>query len=121
MTSKIELKDMRFYAYHGVAPQENIVGNTFIVDLLLTTSADKSLLSDNLKDTINYAEAYETVKQEMSRPSKLLEHIAGRILYALKNRFPQLKAIRIKISKLNPPFGGEVHSAAVILEESWNQ
>lgn len=116
MTSKIELKEMRFYAYHGVAPQETVVGNTFIVDLLLTAPLEQAVRSDNLNDTINYAEVYELVKEEMSLPSRLLEHVAGRILGALKRRFPLLEAARISVSKLNPPFGGEVRSAAVILE-----
>lgn len=39
MTTKIELRRMTFYAYHGVAPQETRVGNTFIVDLILTDSS----------------------------------------------------------------------------------
>ena len=42
MTTKIELRRMTFYAYHGVAPQETRVGNTFIVDLILTAPFETS-------------------------------------------------------------------------------
>ena len=82
MTTKIELRRMTFYAYHGVAPQETRVGNTFIVDLILTAPLENAVWSDDLSDTINYATVYETVKAEMAIPSRLLEHAAGRILKA---------------------------------------
>lgn len=119
MTTKIELKDMKFYAYHGVALQEKMVGNTFIISLMFTAPLQKATLSDELEDTINYASVYEIVKHEMEIPSKLIEHAAGRILNALKNAFPQIEALELKLSKLNPPFGGDVYSASIILNETY--
>lgn len=119
MTTKIELKAMKFYAYHGVMPQETIVGNHFIVDLILTAPLQQAVVTDKLDDTINYAAVYTVVKQEMNIPSKLIEHAAGRILFALKEQFPALTAIDLKLSKLNPPFGGDIYSASVILSETF--
>lgn len=116
MISKIELKAMRFYAYHGVGIQEQHVGNTFVVDLLLTAPLEKAILSDNLEETINYATLYELVKKEMLQPSLLLEHVAGRILFSIKRQFPQVEEVEVKVAKLNPPFGGDVYSASVILK-----
>lgn len=120
MTSKIELKTLKFYAYHGVAPQETKVGNWFIIDVTLTAPLEAAIRSDALEETINYAEVYEIVKKEMQIPSRLLEHVAGRILDALKVRFPQLRETELKIAKLNPPFGGDVYSAAILLNEKYN-
>ena len=119
MTTKIELRRMTFYAYHGVVPQETRVGNTFIVDLILTAPLGDAVWSDDLNDTVNYATVYETVKAEMAIPSKLLEHVAGRILKALKERLPQITEVEIVLYKLNPPFGGDIHSASIILKESF--
>ncbi|MCC8170690.1 MAG: dihydroneopterin aldolase [Parabacteroides sp.] len=119
MTSKIELEGMRFYAFHGVSPQERTVGNSFVVTLSLTVPVQAAVESDELAHTVNYAEVYESVNEEMKIPSRLLEHVAGRILYALKKRFPQVTTACIKVSKQAPPFGGEVRSASVILEECW--
>ena len=34
-SSYILLKEIRCYAYHGVAPQENLIGNEYIIDLKL--------------------------------------------------------------------------------------
>lgn len=119
MTTSIELKRMNFYAYHGVAPQETVVGNNFLVDLVITASLEQAVNSDNLDDTINYASVYEVVKREMMIPSKLIEHAAGRILRALKESFPLITEVELKLSKLNPPFGGDIHSASIILEEKF--
>lgn len=119
MISKIELKSMKFYSFHGVGEQEKKVGNNFTVDLLLTAPLDKAIYNDSLEDTINYATVYQLIKQEMSIPSELLEHVAGRILIVLKKTFPQLQKVELKISKLCPPFGGDVHSASVILIEDY--
>ena len=119
MTVQIELETMKFYACHGVSPQETRVGNTLVVNLVLTAPLEKAVASDDLEDTINYAVVYEAAKREMAIPSKLLEHAAGRILAALEDTFPQLLAIELKLSKLNPPFGGDVYSASVILRESY--
>ena len=120
MTTTIELREITFYAYHGVAPQETQVGNTFVVDLVLTAPLEKAVYSDDLDDTINYAEVYETVKAEMRIPSKLLEHLAGRIVTALKKRFPPITEIELVLAKKNPPFGGDVRSAAIRLKESFS-
>lgn len=119
MTTSIELKNIKFYAYHGVMEQERIVGNQFVVDALLTVPLERAMDSDHLDDTINYALIYEVIKLEMLIPSNLLEHVAGRTLNALKRTFPQLSAIELKVSKLNPPIEGEIWSASVIIRQTY--
>ena len=99
-------------------PRRNAAGD--VVDLILTAPLEQAVKSDELDDTINYAAVYAVVKEQMDIPSKLIEHVAGRILYALKERFPQLAAVELKLSKLNPPFGGDVHSASIILGETFS-
>ncbi len=117
MTTKIELKSMNFYAYHGVDPQETRVGNSFTVDLEVTVDAVRAIENDSLEGTVDYAEIYDVVKSEMDVPSKLMEHVAGRIVKALRRRFPRIGHIRLKVAKQNPPLGGDVQSAAVLLED----
>jgi dihydroneopterin aldolase len=119
MRLTIALREMKFHAYHGVAPQEAKVGNNFTVDISYSFPTENTCLSDELRDTVSYADVYNTVKAEMSHPSGLLEHVAGRVIGALKAGFPQLSYVRLTIAKLNPPLGGEVHSASVTMEETW--
>ena len=113
---KITLHEMRFYAYHGVFAQEQRVGNHFIVELSFWADIAESLYQDELEETISYAEVYEVIKAEMAIPSRLLEHVVGRISERLFATFPRMQRIALTLSKCNPPFPGEVHSAAVTLE-----
>ena len=121
MTIQITLDAMKFYAYHGVEAQERKVGNTFVADLVLSAPIEEAVKSDAIENTINYATIYEVVKREMAIPSNLLEHVAGRILTALKEAFPELLAIELRLAKMNPPLGGDVRSASVILKETYIQ
>lgn len=113
---KITLHEMRFYAYHGVFAQEQRVGNHFIVELTFWADIAESLHRDELEETISYADVYEVIKAEMAIPSCLLEHVVGRISERLFATFPRIQRIALTLSKCNPPFPGEVHSAAVTLE-----
>jgi len=109
----IELKEMNFHAYHGVMEQERKVGNTYTVDLKIYFDFREAMRTDNIKDTINYASVYEIVKQEMAIPSQLIEHVAGRILQRLRDDFPSIQLIEIRLAKKNPPFGGDIREVAV--------
>jgi len=110
----IEIEGMRFYAFHGHFEAERIVGNEFRVDLRITTNCETAAISDNLNNALNYQTAYEIVKCEMEKPSHLLEHVANRILDSLYNNFEMTKA-EVKISKINPPMGGEIEKVSVTL------
>jgi dihydroneopterin aldolase len=117
----IELEGMEFKAYHGCLPQEKVRGNNFIVDfrgeLDLSTAAE----SDNLDDTLNYADIYDIVSEEMSIPSELLENVAGRIVKSIAARFPQLESFSIRVSKSKPPVEGTVQWSRVTLFHKKNQ
>lgn len=113
---KITLHEMRFYAYHGIFAQEQRVGNHFIVELSFWADIAESLHRDELEETISYADVYEVIKAEMAIPSRLLEYVVGRISERLFATFPRMQRIALTLSKCNPPFPGEVHSAAVTLE-----
>lgn len=109
----ILLKDIHFFAHHGVAPQETVIGNEFYIDLRLKTDFRQAAATDELDDTISYADIYAVLKQEMEIPSRLLEHVCGRIVTRLFQEFPTIEEIEIKLSKRNPPMGADIDSAGV--------
>jgi len=111
----IEIEGMHFYAYHGHFETEQIVGNDFIVDLQIDTDCKKAGLSDNLDDALNYQVVYTVIKNVMSIKSRLLENVAQRILDALFAEFPNLENVKVKVSKINPPMGGEIEKVSVTL------
>lgn len=112
---KIILEDIEVYGWHGHLAEERKTGNRFIVNLEIDTALEEACLSDRLADTFDYTEAYNIVLEEMKQPSALLEHVAHRILVRLFESSSLIWAVRIKVSKLNPPFGGNVKAVAVEL------
>jgi 7,8-dihydroneopterin aldolase/epimerase/oxygenase len=112
----IEIEGMEFYAYHGHYAEEQIVGNRFLVDLTLVTDCEKAAKSDNLNDALNYLSVYMVIKEEMQIKSHLLEHVADRILNRLYIEFGQIEKAKVKISKFNPPMGGQIEKVSVTLE-----
>lgn len=113
MTSYIFLNQVHFFAHHGVGGQETIVGNDFIIDLRLKTDIARAAETDDVANTVSYADVYEAVKEEMAIPSKLLEHVCGRIVKRLFHDFPAVESIDLKLSKRNPPMGADLDAAGV--------
>ena len=109
----IFLRNVRFYAFHGVMPQERKVGGEFLVDLSVGYPIEEAMQSDKVEDTLNYAELYQLVKKEMDTPSQLLEHVAGRITRKISEQFPKVTSIDLKITKKNPPMGADCDGAGV--------
>lgn len=114
-SSYIVLKEVRFHAFHGVMPQERKVGADFLLSLRLGYDISKAMQTDDVADTLNYAEVYQLVKQEMEQPSALLEHVAGRIAQTLMQHFPDVKSIDLTLTKQNPPMGADCQGAGVEL------
>ena len=113
MSSKIYLRNVRFHAFHGVLPQEGIVGNDYLVNLVLDYDFSSAMKTDDLQGTLNYAEVYQKVREEMAVPSKLLEHVAGRIAHRLFSDFPEIQKLQLSITKVNPPMGADSDGAGV--------
>lgn len=113
MSSKIYLRNVRFHAFHGVLPQEGIVGNDYLVNLVLDYDFSSAMQTDELQGTLNYAEVYQKVREEMAVSSKLLEHVAGRIAHRLFSYFPEIQKLQLSITKVNPPMGADSDGAGV--------
>lgn len=113
MSSKIYLRNVRFHVFHGVLPQEGIVGNDYLVNLVLDYDFSSAMKTDDLQGTLNYAEVYQKVSEEMAVPSKLLEHVAGRIAHRLFSDFPEIQKLQLSITKVNPPMGADSDGAGV--------
>ena len=114
-SSCIYVRHLRLYVYHGVLPQEQRVGGEYDVDLRVHYVITRAMESDDVADTINYAELCQIVKREMAVPSKLLEHVAGRIGRAVFEAFPEATALELSLTKINPPMGADCDGAGVEL------
>jgi 7,8-dihydroneopterin aldolase/epimerase/oxygenase len=112
----IEIEGIEFYSYHGHFKEEQIVGSRFLVNIAIETDLEKASKSDKLADTINYQSVYQLIKEEMETNSRLLEHVAGRIIDRTYLTFTNLIKVRVKVSKINPTMGGQIEKVSVTIE-----
>lgn len=113
--SSIFISDLRLYAYHGVLPQERLVGGEYVVSLRVHYDFSRAMETDCVDDTLNYADLCALVGREMDVPSLLLEHVAGRIVRSILDQWPEATAIDLRITKVNPPMGADCGGAGVEL------
>ena len=120
LSSTLTLNGLKFHAYHGVLDQERLVGGEFIVDLSLNVIGMGALYSDSLGDTINYSAIIDVIRHEMSIPSSLIEHVAGRIARALLKSFSTITVGTITVTKVHPPVSTPISGASVSITFSRN-
>lgn len=111
---KVSLEGMRFFAYHGFYPEEQISGTEFMVDV----DTELEVFSggdDDISNTVNYERLFQIVSSEMQMPRKLLETVAHAILEQVRHEFLAVMYIRVLIRKMHPPLGGEVRNSAIEL------
>jgi len=113
--SMIYISNLRLHAFHGVLPQERIVGNDYIINLSVDYPIDRACVSDDVADTMNYAEAAGVIKEQMAVQSNLLENVAYRIVTAILQKFTLAKAATIDIRKVAPPMPFDCDGAGVCL------
>ena len=106
---KIELRQLRFFAYHGLYAEEQKTGNEFEIDLSVSFSPESEVL--HLSDTVDYVKLHELLKSEMQKPRHLLETFAMEIGEIIHDAFLHVQRFEIRITKLQPPiakFTGKV-------------
>ena len=112
---EIRLNNIRFFARHGVMEQERTVGGDFAVTLTVGYDFSRAMQTDDVADTLNYAQLFEVVKRQMDIPSRLLEHVAGRIADEVFQTWPEAQYLHLEITKLNPPMGADCDGATVVV------
>jgi|TARA_B110000483_G_scaffold4826_1_gene5583 dihydroneopterin aldolase len=117
---KIGLSNIETRGHHGVFKEEQEKGNLFFTDVDVWFKSRKSVTTDNLEDTFDYQFIHDAVKAEMAKPSKLLEHLAGRIIKTLSETDKRIKKVKVKIAKMNPPIDGKAERSIIELKERVN-
>jgi len=113
----IKLQNIRTFSFHGCLEEEAKIGSDYRVDLEIKTDLRKSAVSDELNDTVDYVLLNRIVVEEMAIRSKLLEHVANRIITRIFKEIASVSRINLSVSKLNPPIGGDVEAVTIEIEE----
>ncbi|MBD2866071.1 MULTISPECIES: dihydroneopterin aldolase [Paenibacillus] len=111
----MRLSRMQFYGYHGVFPEENKLGQRFYVDLELSLDLSKAGQTDDLEQTVNYAEVYERVKRIVEgKPFRLIEALAENVASDVLHQYTSVNDVTVRVVKPHPPF--DIHFDGVTVE-----
>ena len=113
---KVALHKVKFFAYHGFYPEEQILGNHFLVDAEVEFNSE-NIGDDEISNTVNYEKLYSILAEEMKQPRKLLETLVQEMIVKIRSEFPFVETIKVGLKKLNPPLPGEVKYSLV--EINW--
>lgn len=117
---KIILENIRIYSNHGCLDEEALIGSDYLIDLEIEADLSKSAQTDDLNDTVDYVQLNKIVSEEVLIRSKLLETVTERILQRIQNELPQVSFTKVKLSKINPPIGGNVEKVSVVMEKKFS-
>ena len=117
----IEIKNLEIFANHGVFPEENVLGQKFVVSAKLYTSTRKAGLTDELTASIHYGEVSQMItKFTKEHTYKLLETLAENLCQLLLHEFPLMNAITLRIEKPWAPVGLPLDTVAVEITRGWH-
>ena len=113
MTDEVFLEGLRFYAYHGVNPEERAQGQRFLVDVRLAADLRAAGRADDLTNTINYSAAFKRVRGIVEgEPRNLIETVAEEIAIELLAGFPSAHAVTVTVRKPEVALKGAILEAA---------
>lgn len=109
----ISLEGIRLYGFHGYYEEEETLGREFILDVQVHADIEEAAEEDELSNSVNYETLYHICQAEFREPVKLLETLANRILDRINRQFDNIKGVKVKVRKMNPPLAGRVDAASV--------
>ena len=113
----IKVENIRVFANHGCLAEETKIGSDYRVDLEVKANLQTSAKTDKLSDTVDYVFLNRVIREEMGKPSHLLETVAKRILIRIFQEDTAVKKATVWVSKINPPIGGDVEMVTIKMTE----
>ena len=118
---RITVKNLEVFANHGVFPEENVLGQKFLVTAVMHTNTRPAGLTDDLEKSINYGEVSHFIKKHLeSHTFMLIERIAETLAEALLIEYPLMEKIDLEIFKPWAPVGLPLENVSVSISREWH-
>lgn len=119
---KIKIENLEIFANHGVFPEENKLGQKFLVSAILYTDTRKAGKTDELTASIHYGEVSQFIDAYMkSHTYQLIERVAEALAEELLVRTALLEKVQIEVKKPWAPVGLPLETVAVEIERQWHR
>lgn len=111
---RIRIVDLEVFANHGVFPEENALGQKFVISADLYTDTRKAGKTDDLADSVHYGEVSAFISLYLKKHTfKLLESAAENLAEELLIKYPLLQEIRLEIKKPWAPIRQSLKTVSV--------
>jgi dihydroneopterin aldolase len=110
---QVSIEDIRIFAFHGLYPEERILGNWYTLDVIVESETQPNF-SEGIANTIDYSQIFAICKQVMANPVDLLETVAEIIAQKIRHEISEEVSILVQISKENPPMGVSAGKSTVV-------
>ena len=118
---QIKIEGLEIFANHGVFPEENVLGQKFIVSATLYTDTRKAGKTDELTASIHYGEVSAFITEFVkSHTYKLLERVAEELVEDMLQKFDGLEKVTLEIQKPWAPVGLPLKTVSVRITRSWH-
>ena len=103
-TAKIVLKELVFFARHGLLEEEAKLGQRFHLDVMVELDSSIDLATDSPESTVNYVELFEAIKKIFTEQRfDMIEAAADAIAVGILERFPKLVSVTVEVKKPSVP------------------
>jgi len=119
---KIRIENLEIYAKHGVYPEENKLGQLFIISADLYTDIRNAARRDDIRASVNYGEVCHFIKSLMENHTfKLIETVADFIAEQLLIKYPRLMTVTVEVKKPNAPILLHVEYVSAVITRGWHK
>lgn len=112
----IKVEGIKLYGYHGCLDEEGIIGTDYTIDVIINADLSTAATTDKLSHTVDYVTVSQIVKEQVAIRSKLIEHVAQRIIDSLLASIEMIQHVEVHLSKIHPPIPVNVEKVTVVLE-----
>ncbi len=123
MSDALRLRNMVFFGYHGLLPEEARLGQRFEVDVELRLPLADAGRTDDPARTVDYAAVFAVVEDVVTgeRRFKLVEALAEAVAAAIAQNFSLVEAARVCVRKPNPPVAGHFDGLEIDIERNFER
>ena len=118
---KIKIENLEVFANHGVFPEENKLGQKFLVSVTMYTDTRHAGKTDDLTASIHYGEVSQFIDRYMKEHTyQLIERVAESLAEELLLNTAHLEKVCVEVKKPWAPVGLPLESVSVEIERQWH-
>ena len=119
---EIHIENLQVFANHGVFPEENKLGQKFLVSAVLYVDSRAAGLQDDLTLSTQYGEVSQFMTSFLQEHTyQLIEAAAEHLTEELLLTFPLLQGISVELKKPWAPVGLPLDTVSVKIERFWHR